>query len=167
MTPQQLEQEIERTREQLGETVEQLAARADVKSRVQAKAAEVSGRVKATAGQAQQEAAARAGRVRSQLADKTAAARQKAVSAGGAGKGQLQSRLAAVGTPVWEATPEPLRRAAAKGASAVHGFHASPAAAAGPSNAVSRSPGLDCGAGVVGPAHPLLHDHAELLGQPS
>jgi hypothetical protein len=111
--PQQLRQEIERTREQLGKTVEQLAAKADVKSRGQAKAAEVFGRVKATAGRAQQEAAAQAEKVPSQLADKTAAARQKAASVGGAGKG----RVAAVGKPVWEATPEPLRRAAAKGAS--------------------------------------------------
>jgi len=118
---QQLEREIERTREQLGETVEQLAAKADLKGRAQAKAAEVSGRVKATAGQAQQDAAARAGRVRSQLsqfADTTAAARQKAVSAGRAGQDELQSQVAAVGRPVWEATPEPLRRAVARGASA-------------------------------------------------
>ena len=43
---QQLEQEIEQTREQLGETVEQLAAKADVKRRARAKAAEVSERVK-------------------------------------------------------------------------------------------------------------------------
>jgi Protein of unknown function (DUF3618) len=113
---QQLEQEIERAREQLGETVEQLAAKADVKGRAQAKAAEVSGRVKATAGQAQQEAAARAGRIRSQFADTTAAARQKAVSAGGAGKDQLQSQIAAVTRPMWDATPEPLRRSVARGA---------------------------------------------------
>jgi hypothetical protein len=115
---QQLEQEIERTREQLGETVEQLAAKADVKGRAQAKAAVVSGQVKATAGQARQEAAARAGRARSQLADTTAAARQKAVSVGGTGQDQLQRRAAAVGTRAWEATPEPVRRAATRGVSA-------------------------------------------------
>jgi Protein of unknown function (DUF3618) len=113
---QELRQEIERTREQLGETVEQLAAKADVKSRARAKAAELSGRVKSKTSQAQKEVAAHAGSVRRQLAGKTAAARQKAVSAGGAGKDQLQSRAAAVGTPVWEATPEHLRQAVAKGA---------------------------------------------------
>jgi Protein of unknown function (DUF3618) len=113
----QLEREIELTREQLGETVEQLAAKADVAGRARAKAAEVSGQVKAKANQARQEAAARAGSVRSQLAGKTAAAQQKAVSAGGAGKDRLQSQVAAAGTPLWEAAPEPLRRAAAKGAS--------------------------------------------------
>jgi hypothetical protein len=116
--PQQLEQEIERTREQLGETVEQLPAKADVKSRARAKAAEVSGRVKTKASQAQQQAAAQAGTVRSQLADKATAGRQKTMSTGGAAKGQLQSRAAAVGTPIWEATPEQVRRAVAKGASA-------------------------------------------------
>jgi len=47
--PRQLEQEIERTREQLGETVQELVARVDVKSRARAKAAEVSGRAKSTA----------------------------------------------------------------------------------------------------------------------
>ena len=113
----QLQQEIERTREQLGETVEQLAAKADVKARARDKAAEFSGRVKSTAGQARKEAAARSESARSQLAGKTAAARQKATSAGGAGKDQLQTRAAAVAMPVWEATPEHLRRAVAKGAS--------------------------------------------------
>jgi Protein of unknown function (DUF3618) len=111
--PQQLEQEIGRTREQLGETVEQLAAKADVKSRAQTKAAEVSRRVRIKASRTQQQVVAQAGNVRGQLAGKTAAARHKATSVSGAGK----SRVAAVATPVWEATPEPLRRAAAKGAS--------------------------------------------------
>ncbi len=114
---QQLQQEIERTRDQLGETVEQLAAKADVKARARDKAAEFSGRVKSKAGQARKEAAARSESARSQLAGKTAAARQKATSAGGAGKDQLQNRTAAVAMPVWEATPEHLRRGVAKGAS--------------------------------------------------
>jgi ABC-type transporter Mla subunit MlaD len=128
---QQLEQEIERTREQLGETVEQLAAKADVKSRARAKAAEVSERVKSKTSQAQNEAAARAESVRSQLAAKTAAARQKAMSAGGAGKDQLQDRTAAVVTPVWEAAPEPLRRSVARGASAARQHRVPLAVAAG------------------------------------
>jgi hypothetical protein len=115
---QQLEQEIERTREQLGETVGQLAAKADVKGRARAKPAEVSERVKSKTSQAHNEMAARAESVRSQLAANTAAARRKAMSAGGAGKDQLQDRAAAVVTPVWEVAPEPLRRSVARGASA-------------------------------------------------
>ena len=54
--PRQLEQEIERTREQLGQTVQELVARVDVKSRAQAKANEISGRVKSQAVQARQKA---------------------------------------------------------------------------------------------------------------
>jgi hypothetical protein len=103
--PQQLEAEIERTREQLGDTVQELAGRADVKSRARARAAK-----------ARRNAAARAGSVRSQVADKTVAARQKVISAGADRKDQLRSRAAAVGTPVWEATPERVRRTVTKGA---------------------------------------------------
>ncbi len=128
---QQVEQEIERTREQLGETVEQLAAKADVKGRARAKAAEVSERVKSKTSQAQNEVAAGAESVRSQLVAKTAAARQKAMSAGGAGKDQLQGRTAAVVTPVWEAAPEPLRRSVARGASTARQHRVPLAVAAG------------------------------------
>jgi hypothetical protein len=111
-----LEAEIERTREQLGATVQELAARADVKTRARAKVAEVTGRVKTTTVQARTNAAARAGSVRGQVTGTTAAARQKAVSAGGAGRDQLRSRAVAVGGPVWEATPVQVRSAVAKGA---------------------------------------------------
>ena len=55
--------------------------------------------------------------VRSQVADKTAAARQKATSAGAARKGQLRNRAAAVSAPAWQATPEQVRRAVTNGAS--------------------------------------------------
>ena len=103
--PQQLEAEIERTREQLGETVQELAGRADVKSRARSRAAE-----------ARRNAAAQVGSVRSQVVSKTAAARQKAISAGAVRKDQLRNQAAAVGAPVWEATPEQVRRAVTKGA---------------------------------------------------
>jgi len=46
MTAQELEQEIERTREHLGETIDGLAGKADVKARVRAQAAGVSDRVR-------------------------------------------------------------------------------------------------------------------------
>lgn len=111
-----LEAEIERTREQLGATVQELAARADVKTRARAKVAEVTGRAKSTTVQARTNAAARAGSVRGQVTGTTAAARQKAISAGGAGRDQLRSRAVAVGGPVWKATPEQVRSAVTKGA---------------------------------------------------
>jgi ABC-type transporter Mla subunit MlaD len=48
---EQMEAEIDRTREQLGATVDQLAAKVDIKSKAQAKAAELTGRAKtATTG---------------------------------------------------------------------------------------------------------------------
>jgi hypothetical protein len=112
----QLEAEIERTREQLGATVQELASRADVKTRARAKATEVTGRVKTSTVQARTNAVARAGSVRSQVAGTTAAAGRKAVSAGGAGRDQLRSGAAAVAAPVWEATPEQVRSAVTKGA---------------------------------------------------
>ena len=40
MTAEELHQEIEQTRQRLGETVDELAAKTDVKARVRAKAAE-------------------------------------------------------------------------------------------------------------------------------
>ncbi len=96
-----LELEIERTREQLGETVQELIARADVKARALAKATEVSGKCKSTMVQARKHAATRAAGVRGQIAGKTVAARQRAASAG---------------APAWEAMPAQMRQAAAKAA---------------------------------------------------
>ena len=63
----QLALEIERTREQLGETVQELVARVDVKSRALAKASEVSGKCKSTMVQARERAATRAGGMRGAL----------------------------------------------------------------------------------------------------
>ena len=45
MTAQEREQEIERTREHLGETIDELAGKADMKARVRARAAGVKARV--------------------------------------------------------------------------------------------------------------------------
>ena len=100
--PQELKREIERTREELGDTVEQLVAKADVKSRAQARASEFAGLLKARVGQAQQQASHRADSMRGQLAGTAATAQQRVTAAAG---------------PVWEATPEPLRQAVSKGAS--------------------------------------------------
>jgi Protein of unknown function (DUF3618) len=46
MTADELEQGIERTREHLGETIEELAGKADMKARARARAADVSDRVR-------------------------------------------------------------------------------------------------------------------------
>jgi uncharacterized Zn finger protein (UPF0148 family) len=47
----ELQQEIEQTREHLGQTVDELAAKADVKSRARAKTAEVKGKAADVSGQ--------------------------------------------------------------------------------------------------------------------
>ena len=49
-----IQREIEQTRERLGQTVEDLAAKADVKARAQAKVAEVTTRARVKAGEASQ-----------------------------------------------------------------------------------------------------------------
>src|SRR5580698_2509908 len=92
--PQGLQQEIERTREHLGETVEALVAKMDVKARAQEEATRLIGRLKARVVQARQQAADKTagprqkatvqGRhVRRQVAEKTAGPRQQAASVGG------------------------------------------------------------------------------------
>src|SRR5579864_4102666 len=67
-TRQEIEQEIEQTRERLGATVEELAARADVKARARGKAAEVKAgaqaRAAAVSGRAKAELTALPGRAR-------------------------------------------------------------------------------------------------------
>jgi Protein of unknown function (DUF3618) len=55
--PEEIQREIEQTREHLGQTVEELAVKADVKARAQAKVADVKARARAAA-------AAASGRVR-------------------------------------------------------------------------------------------------------
>jgi len=62
MTAPEIQQEIERTREHLGETVEELAAKADVKARARVKAAELKAK-------AQDKATQVSGRVRGKTAD--------------------------------------------------------------------------------------------------
>jgi hypothetical protein len=124
---QELQQEIEQTREQLGDTVERLVAKTDVKARAQGKAAELADRVKGQASQARTQAAARTGSVRDQLTSNTAAAGQRAVYLGAAAKDQV----AAAGESVWDATPERARQAVAKGAGTARQHRVPLAVAAG------------------------------------
>jgi hypothetical protein len=112
-----LQQQIEQTREQLGETVERLVAKTDLKARAKDKAASLVGQVKDQVRQVKTHAAARAGTARDQLASNTAGARQKAADLGSAAKEQALAGAAAA-VPVWEAAPEPARQAVAKGAGA-------------------------------------------------
>jgi len=104
----ELRQEIEQTREQLGETVEQLVAKADVTGRARAKAAGLAGRVKDSTAQVRAKAAGRGADMRSQAAGKTELARHKAIAA--------RDRLPARAAGVWQAAPEGARRTVAKAA---------------------------------------------------
>jgi hypothetical protein len=60
MSSEDLQQEIEQTRQRLGETVDELAAKADVKARARATAAEAKERAQATAAEAKERAQATA-----------------------------------------------------------------------------------------------------------
>src|ERR1700723_226711 len=60
MSAEELQQEIEQTRQRLGETVDELAAKADVKARAQAKAAETTAQARDRAAEATAQARDRA-----------------------------------------------------------------------------------------------------------
>jgi hypothetical protein len=135
---QGLQEEIERTREHLGETVEALVAKVDVKARAQDEAGRLIGRLKARVIGARQQAAARAVEARRQAADKTAGPRQKATvkgrhvrrqvadktatplqqaaSLGGSVAEQVKPQAAAVAAGISKVTPEPVTQAAGNAA---------------------------------------------------
>ena len=92
----QLREEIERTREHLGATVEQLAAKADVKGRAQARAAELAGQVTRQARSAMAQGREQAAQVGKQGAG---AARKHRVPLSAAAAGVL---LAAVAFVIWQ-----------------------------------------------------------------
>ena len=101
---EQLRTEIEQTREHLGDTVDQLTAKADVKAQAQAKAADLTQRAKDTAGQTRKHAVDTVGQVRQQAADTASQARQRAAAATATGQEQLLAR-----------TPEGVKQAASAG----------------------------------------------------
>ena len=102
--PQELQEEIERTREHLGQTVEALMAKIDVKARAQDEASRLIGRLKARAVQARQQAAARTYQARHQVADKTAGPREQ---------------VAEAAAGISKVTPEPVKQAAGNAATTV------------------------------------------------
>ena len=76
-TGRELQEEIEQTRERLGQTVEELVAKADVKARAQAKAAEVKVKAQDKAADVKNRAVGMSGNVRqSQLVQRQLAARR-------------------------------------------------------------------------------------------
>ena len=99
--PQGLQQEIERTRERLGETVEALVAKVDVKARAQDEASRLIGRLKARVIEARQQATARAYQARHQVADKTEGPREQ---------------VAGAAAGISKITPEPVKQVAGNAA---------------------------------------------------
>jgi len=115
--PQGLQEEIERTREHLGQTVEALAAKVDVKARAQEEAGRLIGRLKGRAIAARQQAAAKAYQARHQVADKAGGPRQQASDAA--------ASIAGTASGIASAAPEPVKRAAGNAAETV-GRHRKP-----------------------------------------
>jgi hypothetical protein len=95
----QLHEEIEQTREHLGATVEQLAAKADVKGRAQAKAAELGRQVTWQARGVVAQAQRLGVQARKQAAEGAGAARKHRVPLSAAAAGVL---LAAVAFIIWQ-----------------------------------------------------------------
>jgi hypothetical protein len=126
----ELRQEIEQAREQLGDTVEQLAAKADVKAHAKAKVAELADAVKNKIASARAQADARAGSARDQLAIKAGATGAAANWVGNSARQQVV-KVADACTPVWQATPEQVRQAVTKTASSARQRRIPIAAAAG------------------------------------
>ena len=117
--PEQLRQDIEKTREQLGETVEALVAKADVKAQGKEKVGQLTDRVKGSTAQAKE-----------QLTTKTQDVKQAAATNGAPAKEQFQARATAVGGKVRDVTPEPVQRAARHAAARTSPRQASIVAAA-------------------------------------
>ncbi len=100
--------DIQATREELGQTVEALAAKADVKARAREKIRNISGKLRV----------------------KTTDAARSARSAAGPVTSRVKDRALAGGGSVRQAMPEPARRAASRAAAAAKDKRA-PAAVAG------------------------------------
>jgi hypothetical protein len=121
-----LAEEIEQTRQQLGETVEALAAKADVKGRAQHRAAEVKDSLRGKARAAGDKATEQAGELRDEAAAKTAQARDAAQTA----STRMTGRAAEAGRAVRDVTPAPVRRSAGEAVVIVRGHRGKAAAAA-------------------------------------
>ncbi len=141
--PDELVEDINRTRAELGDTVEALVAKVDVKARAQQRAAEVSTQAKGKLQAVKQQLAGRASQLTgpAEQARQAAAANGKTVLGAGASGGktalgssraavsQVTGRAAQAGAAAWGTTPEPVQRGAQRVARTV-GRHPVPFAAA-------------------------------------
>lgn len=151
--PEALLNEINRTREELGNTVEALAAKVDVRTRAQQRATEVSGQLKSKVRDVTQGLSGKADQLKGEVSGRAAGARQVVTENGktvlGAGepvtKG-IASRASQAGTTAqavatkagataWAATPEPVQQRAKRAAATVN-QHRVPFAAAAAAGAL-------------------------------
>ncbi|NMO34178.1 DUF3618 domain-containing protein [Streptomyces sp. GMY01] len=105
--PDELRQQIERTRSQLGDTVEELAAKADVKGRAKARAADLKDKAGALTVQLRSTAAQAGHRVQEKTALAGHRVQEKTAEAGH----RVQERTAEAGHRVQEKTAEAGHRA--------------------------------------------------------
>ena len=136
--PDELVEEINRTREELGNTVEALAAKVDVKARAQQKATEVSGELKTKVRDMTQGLSGKAGQLKGEVSNRATEARQavsensktvlgagqpvtKSITSRAAQAGaSAQSAATKAGATVWASTPEPVQRQAKRAAATVN-----------------------------------------------
>ncbi|MGX1128292.1 FtsZ-interacting cell division protein ZipA [Streptomyces glaucescens] len=107
-SPEELREQVARTRSELGDTVEAIAAKSDVKSRAQEKATEVREQAAAKAGELKAKAADMAHQVQDKLPEPV---KDKAAQAAG----QARATAARAGHVWEEKAPEPVRQKAAEG----------------------------------------------------
>jgi gas vesicle protein len=151
--PEALVDEINRTREELGNTVEALAAKVDVRTRAQQRATEVSGQLKSKVRDVTQGLSGKADQLKDEVSGRTAGARQVVTENGktvlGAGEpvtkgiasrasqagATAQAVATKAGATAWAATPEPVQQRAKRAAATVN-QHRVPFAAAAAAGAL-------------------------------
>jgi Protein of unknown function (DUF3618) len=148
-----LVEEINRTREELGDTVEALAAKVDVKARAQQRATQASGQLKSKVRDVTQGLSGKADQLKGEVSGRAAGARQVVAENGktvlGAGEpvtkgiasraaqagAAAQSVATKAGATAWAATPEPVQQRAKRAAATVN-QHRVPFAAAAAAGAL-------------------------------
>jgi hypothetical protein len=110
-SPEELREQVEETRQGLGQTVDAPAARTDVKAKAQEKAADVRQQAAVKAGELKAKAAGAVHQVQDKLPDPV---KDKAAHAAE----QARAKTARAGHLLQEKAPEPVRQKAAQGARA-------------------------------------------------
>jgi hypothetical protein len=151
--PEALVEEINRTREELGNTVEALTAKVDVKARAQSKVSEVSDQLKGRVRNVTHGLSGKADHLKGEVSGRAAGARQAVTENGktvlGAGEpvtkgiasraaqagSTAQAAATKAGASAWAATPEPVQQRAKRAAATVN-QHRVPFAAAAAAGAL-------------------------------